>query len=237
MKEIILKLNSKDIKIQEKDSKVELYNLKNKLLSNLISQLDQRFPDKPLVTAMKIFSTNAYSRLSHEINSKYKDEMHNSTFNIYITDEFKNFGEQEFLLLSNFYAKPKKNINGINFIPLISGQGLNEEWKNAKKMLFKYKDLDSNLGWSLFSKEYQNIFPNFIKLGNLLYTLPVSTSICERGFSVQNLIKNKLRNRFTVENLECAMRIMISGKKFENFNFDASLENWKRRKSREIFNP
>jgi len=45
--------------------------------------------------------------------------------------------------------------------------------------------------------------------------LPVGNAICERGFSTENIIKTKIRNRVTLENLDSAMRIMRSYKDFD----------------------
>ena len=56
----------------------------------------------------------------------------------------------------------------------------------------------------------------------------VSTATCERAFSVQNTIKQKLRNRMSTSNLESMMRVAIEG---PNNDFDdiltSALDLWK----------
>ena len=56
----------------------------------------------------------------------------------------------------------------------------------------------------------------------------VSTATCEWAFSVQNIIKQKLRNRVSTSNLESMMRVAIEG---PNNDFDdiltSALDLWK----------
>ena len=44
-------------------------------------------------------------------------------------------------------------------------------------------------------QNHRDILPNLITLAELALILPIHTSDCERGFSKQNLIKSKSRNR------------------------------------------
>ena len=46
----------------------------------------------------------------------------------------------------------------------------------------------------LFINDYSDIFPNLIELIKIVYSIPFSSVDCERGFSCQNIIKNKMRN-------------------------------------------
>ena len=46
---------------------------------------------------------------------------------------------------------------------------------------------------------YHKEFPNLIVLAQLALTSAVHTAGCKRGFSMQNQILTKLRNRLTVE--------------------------------------
>jgi hypothetical protein len=48
--------------------------------------------------------------------------------------------------------------------------------------------------------------------------IPVSTAICERGFSKQNLIKSHLRTSLKLETLDALMCISCANIPVENIN-------------------
>jgi hypothetical protein len=50
-------------------------------------------------------------------------------------------------------------------------------------------------------------YPNLFILAKLAHVQCVSTTTCERAFSVQNLIKTKVRNRLGSKNLEAMLRM------------------------------
>ena len=50
--------------------------------------------------------------------------------------------------------------------------------------------------------DWYDDYPNILKLVSLILTLPMFTSCCERDFSYLNITKNKIRNRFTNENID-----------------------------------
>jgi hypothetical protein len=56
----------------------------------------------------------------------------------------------------------------------------------------------------------------------------VSTATCERAYSVQNTIKQKLRNRMSTSNLESMMRVAIEGP-YNDFDdiLTSALDLWK----------
>lgn len=57
---------------------------------------------------------------------------------------------------------------------------------------------------------------------------------CERGFSRQNLIKTKLRNRLNTCNLYNLMIISLEGPLANTFNFIEAFRRWSSRKQRTI---
>ena len=52
-----------------------------------------------------------------------------------------------------------------------------------------------NMGtlWNIIHKFHKDTFPNMLKLAAFALNLPVHTADCERGFSLQNNIKNSQR--------------------------------------------
>ena len=84
-------------------------------------------------------------------------------------------------------------------------------------------------------QNHRDILPNLITLAELALILPIHTADCERGFSKQNLIKSKSRNRIEDAALNGLMMISIEGRPLEEFDFTQSLSIWKQRKTGEFF--
>ena len=73
-----------------------------------------------------------------------------------------------------------------------------------------------------------NVFPNIIKLIQIVYCIPFSSVECERGFSRQNIIKIKDRNSHTLDML---MRISL-GVESSKFNYNRAFIIWSNQKRR-----
>ena len=66
-----------------------------------------------------------------------------------------------------------------------------------------------------------------MKLLNILLTLPVGTATVERSFSDMKMIKTRLRNRLSDDNLQHLMRVAIEGPELKDVDFNAILEVFK----------
>jgi hypothetical protein len=64
------------------------------------------------------------------------------------------------------------------------------------------------------------MFPNIIRLIKIIYSISFSSVDCERGFSVQNLIKSKLHNSLGTKTLDMLMRLSIEGPESKDFGYD-----------------
>ena len=84
-------------------------------------------------------------------------------------------------------------------------------------------------------QNHKDIIPNLIVLAELTLILPIHTADCERGFSNQNLMKSKSRNRIGDAALNHLILLSIEGKPLEEFDFIESLSAWKAQKDRRIF--
>jgi len=67
--------------------------------------------------------------------------------------------------------------------------------------------------------------PHTAKLCEIALWIPVSTAVCERGFSLQNWIKNKHRNSLQESTLQCLVKI-CSGPNMQFFPFEAAVRHW-----------
>jgi hypothetical protein len=77
-----------------------------------------------------------------------------------------------------------------------------------------FADVWTSISWSPTLKVK---YSNLLILVEIAKCQCVSTATCERLFSVQNTIKQKLRNRMSTSNLESMMRVAIEG---PNNDFD-----------------
>ena len=71
-----------------------------------------------------------------------------------------------------------------------------------------FRDLWGMITWN---HALQARYPNLLILAELAHVQCVSTATCERAFSVQNLIKTKVRNRLGSRNLDAMLRIALEG--------------------------
>ena len=84
--------------------------------------------------------------------------------------------------------------------------------------------------WQLISKYHKADFPNLIKLAQLALTSAVHTAGCERGFSAQNAILMKGRNRLLVENQHKLMRVKMTA----DIDYEQVIQIW-RQKNRRLY--
>jgi hypothetical protein len=118
------------------------------------------------------------------------------------------FGVSEIDTLCQFYGKERavewcdENGNHKNTSePVISGEETKAEWTCLKRVVIAEhfpRDCFWKL-WNLIATHHKEQFPNLIVLAQLALTSAVHTAGCERGFSMQNQILTKLRNRLTVD--------------------------------------
>jgi hypothetical protein len=70
--------------------------------------------------------------------------------------------------------------------------------------------------------------PNLMILFDIFICTPISNAPCERGFSIQNLVKTDIKNRLSNQSLDCNMRIKLMAianyLNMENLNFEALVE-------------
>ena len=76
---------------------------------------------------------------------------------------------------------------------------------------------------------------SLLKLAAVALTLPIHTSDCERGFSLQNFLKTSERNRLLPQRVDTLMLISAEGPPIESFNFEPAVRRWQTSKERRIF--
>ena len=82
-----------------------------------------------------------------------------------------------------------------------------------------------------FERDHATTFPHFAVLISVAVALRVTNAGCERGFSTQNRLKTKLRNRLLEGKLDILMRLSIEGPVVQDYNYSQALAVWKGRKA------
>ena len=78
-----------------------------------------------------------------------------------------------------------------------------------------YSDFDKLC--KLLITEYSDIYPDFVTLVSIAQVIPVSSAPCERGFSQQNILKSKVRNRLSPDRVDRLLMIRLNGPKEIDF--------------------
>lgn len=105
-------------------------------------------------------------------------------------------------------------------------------------MLFKHlaKSYKGALSFEQFSKllitDLSDQYQDFATLAKLALIIPVSSAPCERGFSVQNALKTKVRNRLNPERLNRMMFIKLDGPDIDHFDFPEAARLFSNMKNR-----
>ena len=63
----------------------------------------------------------------------------------------------------------------------------------------------------LILTDYADVYPDLVLLASIALVIPVSSAPCERGFSQQNILKSKLRNRLNPDRLNRLLMIRLNG--------------------------
>jgi hypothetical protein len=113
------------------------------------------------------------------------------------------------------------------------------EWRKLKSVVKAQQYPRASMAnlWQLIAEYHREEFPNLMQLAALALTHTVHTADCEWAFSSQNQVTTSLRNRLSPDNCDKLMRIMIEAPKdMKDFDFTAAVIEWRKQKSRMIFN-
>ena len=130
---------------------------------------------------------------------------------------------------------------GLNQLQTLCDHYQNEVDRNraqAAFLLFKHlaKSYKGSLSFAKFCckliNDYSHQYPDFATLARLAVIIPVSSAPCERGFSVQNSLKNKVRNRLNPERLNRIMFVKLVGPDIDQFDFPVAARLFDNMKTR-----
>ncbi|CAB4393670.1 unnamed protein product [Rhizophagus irregularis] len=172
--------------------------------NSVISEIQERFPDRPLLNSMKIFDHTNWPNNREELTS---------------------YDEKELNILAEFYGK--EQIIQVNNI-------CEEWFGYKAIIYVNYKNIEIELLIPKLFEFYYDTFPNIIQLLGIVYSIPFSSVDCERGFLKQNLIKTDLQNSLNIETLHFLMMVGLEEKDLFEFNFTRAIQIWNNKCKRRI---
>ena len=133
--------------------------------------------------------------------------------------------------LLKYYEYPNIH-NNIQSLALFDINNCRQEWARFKIIVNNLSSKDIDIVLPLLIQDYNDVFPNIIKLIQLVYCIPFSSVECERGFSRQNQIKTKNRNSLTTDTLDMLMHISLKGPESSKFDYNHAYTIWSSKKKR-----
>ena len=184
-------------------------NIQKQYITDLVSQLENRFPDSVEVEAFSIFDP---SKLPESLT------------------DLTSYGNAKLALLGEKYADG----DDADF----QVEDLISEWESFKHLLsdnYKQKSMQGVLEELATSEStVAAMYPCLSKLACIPLVLPISTAECERCFSAMKRVKTELRNRMVTTTLDHLLRISLCGPNLQEFNFNQAVDEWGAMRNRRI---
>ncbi|KAL2609034.1 hypothetical protein R1flu_027607 [Riccia fluitans] len=136
--------------------------------------------------------------------------------------KLRDWGQMPMEILCEHFGVAKP-LFGVLQDPLLSSILLRTEFFNFKShAIIAYNDLSFRQLWQLvdLSDSLKLKYPELSKLSTIARVQCCSTAECERGFSLQNIIKSKIRNRVTIEHLDWLLKICMEGSDLKEEQMD-----------------
>ncbi|XP_030219014.1 zinc finger protein 862 [Gadus morhua] len=121
-----------------------------------------------------------------------------------------------------------------HFSTVLDRNGCSKEKAKEEFQLMKmtintsFKD-KSYLGlWQVMTTKepYCSDFANILHLVKIMLVLPISSAVCERGFSSVNRIKSDVRSSLHTETVEDLIRISVEGPQLEDYDARQDVKQW-----------
>jgi len=162
-------------------------------------------------------------------------------------DELEKYGTEKLDAILEHYGKEATaTLTSLNDVrsrrdaPVVKAELCRGEWIPFRRMMQRgmqskdFEDLASFLRW-FYSGSMPEYFPNLSVLLQIVAVLPVGSVSVERSFSVMKLIKTRLRNSISDDNMEWLMLIASEGpEKLTDEQADAILNRFRDLKPRRI---
>lgn len=113
------------------------------------------------------------------------------------------------------------------------------EWENFKRDVIGLQRTDDASSWfSVLQAAVadSDLYPNISIIAKVILCFDASNAEVERGFSLYNRLKTKIRNRLSVNELDRRIRLCINAASWKSFQYDAAFQRWKKNSLRGRYN-
>ena len=186
-------------------------------IDNLLQNLSNRFPEEAQKNS---------KALDGVLNPKRLPQGH---------EEIGSHGHDSLHHLLDFYVPQGQDVDPQHTLEgKICRQRCMQEFLSFKHFmsLHKAKEFLEFLEFLLIS--HSEDYPDFAVFAEIALVVPLNSASCERGFSCQNKIKTKTRNRLGEGQLERMMKITINGPHFAQFDYTDAKANFRALKDRRM---
>ena len=188
------------------NDKIKFEKLRKSFVEEIVSNLKSRFPQTSVISSMSILDPQHIP----------KDQT-----------KLPTYGNSELDVLIDYFSVQ---------CPTISNLECKQEWSTLKQLAARnYSMLSFQQFWVIICKNHTEQYPHLIELALTCMAIPISTAKCERGFSTQNRIKTKLRNRLKTARLDILMRLSEEGPPVGEMDYDRPAKIWSEAKERRLF--
>jgi hypothetical protein len=165
------------------------------------ANLLERFPEGDVLSAFRVFDPAFYRGLKQS--------------------EVDKFGVSDYKILLSHFCNRKKREQLFPIDPFVLSQ-VNKEFSRMKHLLWlAARDPHAEFlpVWRDIHDEHGLGLGYMLKFVYLCLVIPINSAIAERGFSLHNSIKTKLRNRLRIKTIDALIRTKTLAKSWEKFDY------------------
>ena len=178
-----------------------IYVFVKELTGEIEANLLERFPEGDVLSAFKIFDPAFYRSLKQS--------------------DLDKFGVSDYKILLSHFCNKKKKDQLFPVDPSVLSH-VNKEFSRMKHLLWlaaRDPHADFFPVWRDIHDEHGLGLGYILKFVYLCVVIPLNSAIAERGFSLHNSIKTKLRNRLRIITIDALIRCKTLAQSWENFDY------------------
>ncbi|XP_022808200.1 zinc finger protein 862-like [Stylophora pistillata] len=137
-------------------------------------------------------------------------------------DQLGMYGEEDVVVLANHY----RDVLNRNDFDIDEAK---DEWLSLKLHALNTRAMETltkQVFWNQIYKVNHAQFSHVLMLVEISFTMAVSTSCCERGFSCMSRLKTEYRNSLDVSTVDHLMNICLNGPSPEEFVAEKAIIHW-----------
>lgn len=174
------------------------------LVAEVKENLDDRFPELDILNCFRIFDPRTYSEMKY--------------------GHVKDFGSDEMKKLIRHFCGPKQ-AHRVFANTATDVTAALAEFARVKDLLWNAGQDGTSMQafWRDLPEETALCLRRVFLLVQICFVVPMNSACAERGFSLHNSIKTKLRNRMRIPSLDAMMHVRSHKVDYQKFNYEAAV--------------